>query len=305
MDHDLLALRLADDVIDDAKTRSAILPRVNEGSAGRVVNAMIMAKVQSPFLQRWMRKYGTFDPGEWDISSGVVPKEMYHAGLPDFTLLDSSAWLYPEDHLRERSSWDVRQPYLTKMWTGKSWHDIDRSYGVHFWAFQVEGGSKQPFGVDLSPHMVRNIDTPLFCRMRKLFDNVDGDGYFSTPWGKISELYCFVGAGFEGDDPQTICELSFQGRHLGAQFNTSINATETTVVKRRIAPGSQTFLPVPADWDSRVSTVRMTFQPDNPIWSDGWKEIETGLLKIRMNYPSEIVLSLTSDALGLPQLKFE
>lgn len=318
MDHDLIAFRSSDDVIDDPKTRSAVLARLNGDYGGLVVNGMIMAKAQSPFIQRWMKKYENFDPGEWDTTSGTVPKQMYYAGDPDLTLLHPSTWLYPEDHLREHRTWDTRQPYLTQMWIGKSWHDIDRSYGLHLWGFFGEGGTKRPFGVHLSPDMVRNIDTPLFCRMRKMFDNVDGDGFFSTPWPKnpnctvswVKDLKenayrLFADYHFRDDTSDMKWVDSSGHRNHGWAFNMTINATETKAPKRRITQGSHAFLPVPADWDSRVGTVRMTFQPENSILSSRLNEIETGLLKIRMDYSGEIVLSLTSDGLGLPQLKFE
>lgn len=318
MNSDLMALKSSDDVIHDPTTRSAILPRMNEGLGGHVVNSMIMAKAQSPFLQRWMKRYRSFDPGEWDTTSGIAPKEMYYAGDPDLTLLHSSAWLYPEDHLREHGSWDSRQPYLTKMWTGKSWHDIDRSYGLTFWAFEAEGGSKRPFGVDLSPDVVRNIDTPLFCRMRKLFDNADGDGYLSTPWEKDPNCTVSWMKDLEEDTHRLFAEYHFRDdtsdmkwvdtsghRNHGWAFNTTINATDTKAVKRRIASGSHAFLPVPADWDSRVGTVRMAFQPDTSILSDRSNNKAIGLLKIRMDYSGEILFSLASDAIGLPQFKFQ
>ena len=95
MDHDLMALKSSDDVINDPKTRSAVLTALHGGSEGLIVNAMIMAKAQSPFLQRWMKNYKNFDPGEWDHTSGRVPKQMYYAGDPDLTLLQPAAWLYP------------------------------------------------------------------------------------------------------------------------------------------------------------------------------------------------------------------
>ena len=265
-----------------------------------------------------MKKYEDFDPGEWDRTSGAVPKQMYYAGDPDLSLLHPSSWMYPKDHLREHRSWDPQQPYLTQMWVGKSWHDIDRSYGLHFWGFFAEGGTKRPFGVKLSPDMVRNIDTPLFCRMRKLFDNVDGDGYISTPWKKNPNCTVSWAEDLREDNHKLFADYHFRDetsdmewvdtsghRNHAWAFNMSINATGTNAAKRRITQGSHAFLPVPADWDSRVGTVRMSFQSGNSFLSDGWNEKDTGLLKIRMDYSGEIVLSLTSDPLGLPQLKFE
>ena len=131
------------------------------------------------------------------------------------------------------------------MWIGKSWHDIDRSYGLHFWAFEAEGGSKRPIGVDLSPDMVRSIDTPLFCRMRKLFDNVDG--YFSTTWQKNPNCTVswskdqrenthrlFADYHFK-DDTSDMKWVDTSGyRNHGWAFHMSTNATETNTVKKQI-----------------------------------------------------------------------
>ena len=38
--------------------------------------------------------------------------------------------------------------------------------------------------------MARSINTPLFCRLRNLLDNVDGEGYYSIPWEE--SLNCTV-----------------------------------------------------------------------------------------------------------------
>ena len=50
MDHDLMALKSSDDVVNDAKTRSAVLTGLNGESGGLIVNGMLMAKAQSLFL---------------------------------------------------------------------------------------------------------------------------------------------------------------------------------------------------------------------------------------------------------------
>ncbi|CAD6573017.1 MAG: hypothetical protein ASARMPREDX12_005633 [Alectoria sarmentosa] len=172
-------------------------------------------------------------------------------------------------------------------------YDCER-YGLHFWAFEAEGGSKRPIGVDLSPDMVRSIDTPLFCRMRKLFDNVDG--YFSTTWQKNPN--CTVS--WSKDQRENTHRL-FADYHF---------KDDTSDMKDEYCQKADhlkiTCFPAST---SRMGLESWYCADDLPAGEFNfrrWMERNrTGLLKIRMDYSGETVLSRTSDAFGLPQLKFE
>ena len=310
MDNDMLALKPSDDIIYDPETKSTVLPRQSIYGQGKaVLNAMIMSKPGSPFLLRWMEKYKQFDPHEWDRTSCLVPAEMWDAGEPELTMLHDRAWVYPQ--LRSDDELKTDRPALSLMWVGKSWHDIGNNYGSHLWKW-ADGSRK----IEVNPDIVRTIDTPIFCKMRKLFDNIDGDGYYSTPpernlnctsaWMKDLKttnfkLFSDYQMRSDTEDAKWV-DSSGNRLHGFAQIGTSINHNGTSI-NRKFTANSQAWLPVPSDWDARVGTARMTFQLDrNPT-----SEInQIGLFKIRVDYAGEIVISLLrSSTVDAPLLRFQ
>jgi hypothetical protein len=296
MDNDMIALKSSDDIIYSPDTKSTVLPRqAIYGQGKAVLNAMIMSKPGSPFLLRWMEKYKELDPSEWDRTSCLVPAEMWNAGEPELTLLHDRTWVYPQ--LRTNDELRTDRPALSLMWVGKSWHDIGNNYGSHLWRW-ADGSRK----VEVNPEIVRTIDTPIFCKMRRLFDNVDGDGHYSVPVDrnpncsftsmvglKSNKYSLFSDYQIRLDTANTKWVDSSGNRlHGFSQTGTYINRTEESIV-REFTMNSQAWLPVPSDWDARVGTVRMQFQLDRKATS-GTTPI--GLFKIRVDYAGEIVVSL-------------
>ena len=312
-DNDVLALKSSDEIIYSNKTRSTVMPRQHV-SANTVSNAMIMSKPHSPFLHRWMEKYKEFQPSEWDHTSCTVPVEMWDAGEPDLTLLEEHAWMYPMERFAgERES--LTDPMLATMWIGKSWYDIDRSYGVHIWKW---GYSKLPRQINVTAELVREVDTPIFCRIRSLFDNLDNDGYNSIPAEQNPNCSTIwmedVGAGEPFSDYQFVSDTtdvkwvdsSGHRLHGYARQGTSISRNSSTgAITRSFTPDSHAWLPVPADWDSRVGTARMIFQLDSACWT-GKQDID--LFKIRLDYAGELLISLkavnSTVAPSAPLLRF-
>lgn len=310
LDTDVLALKSSDDVIFDSHTKATVLSR--QLSMAPVINAMIMSKPESPFLYRWMEAYQNFTVSEWDQMTSFVPHDMFLAGEPDLTLLDDHAWMYPKRHGKADN---IAHPHLSQMWTGKSWHDIDYSHGVHFWKWLTYAKDL----VHMTPDMARNIDTPLFCRLRSLFDNVDDDGYFSIPWKDNPNCTVSWVKDLDEDthrlfadyrmDQDTMnmkwVDSSGHSNHGWAGHGTNIVRTDngTEIVNRRFRKGDHAWLPVPADWDSRVGTARMTFQLHPEALKESDKEI--GLFKIRVDWTGEIALSLKPGTVGKPILKFQ
>ena len=310
LDTDVLALKSSDDVIFDPRTRATVMSR--QMSVAPVINAFIMSKPASPFLHRWMEAYKSFNTSEWDYMTSFVPHDMFLAGEPDLTLLDDHAWMYPK---RLGEADDIAHPHLSQMWTGKSFHDIENSHGVHFWKWLTYARDL----VHLTPQMARNIDTPLFCRLRKLFDNVDGDGYLSTPWEqnpnctvswakdlKENKHRLFADYRIDQDtmDMKWV-DSSGYNNHGWAGHGTEIVRTNNAneVARRKFGKGDHVWLPVPVDWDSRVGTARLAFQLEPEAFKEGGKEI--GLFKIRVDWTGEIVLSLKPNEDGKPLLKFQ
>lgn len=102
---------------------------------------------------------------------------MWDVGEPDLTLLEEHAWIYPAvRHGGEREI--LTDPMLANMWVRKSWWDIERSYGTNMWKW---GYSKLPRQIGITAELVREVDTPIFGRIRSLFDDLDGVGYHSVP----------------------------------------------------------------------------------------------------------------------------
>lgn len=144
----------------------------SEGDGG-TPNSFIMLKAGSPFLKRWMQFYSDVEEKQnWEDLSARTPYEMYQEKDPDLTVLNGDLWFCPP------SSKEDSETTLKIWWFGKSWHDIEKSYGTHFWYPTEE------FAKLFTPKVVRMIDPPLFCKLRKLFDNLVGDGYYSTPQDK-------------------------------------------------------------------------------------------------------------------------
>ncbi|KAL9638912.1 MAG: hypothetical protein Q9164_001253 [Protoblastenia rupestris] len=304
LDTDMLPLKSSDSLIFAEGTRATVMARQNQRYDHSVSNAMIMSKPSSPFLRRWMLAYQDFEVGEWDRTSSQVPLEMAEQGDQDLTVLGERAWMYPMISSGAEVGPD---PHLATMWLGKSWWDIEESFGVHLWKWDG-GRSERP--VPVTPDVVRSVDTPLFCRMRSAFDDLDGDGYVSILWEQDKscmvswmrdlreEAWRIFGDWRVGGDEMDVkwIDSSGHGNHgfAGKGTNTTRDS-ETGVVSRQFAEGDHAWLPVPADWDSRVGTMRISFRIDKHAWLE--RDGEVGLFKIRHDYAGEIVLTLKSDDL--------
>lgn len=319
VDTDIVALKSSDDIIFHSRTKSTVMPLQSAHFGRKSINALIMSKSHSPFLARWMEKYKKFEMGEWDHISCWAVTEMYDAGEPDLQLLDDKAWMYPMpirlDDLDARTD-----PNLATAWLGKSWFDIDESYGLHFWKWK-RGFSGKPFPLEITPEAVRTIDTPLFCRMRKLFDNIDGDEYFSVPWEEDSNCAVSWTMDLREDDYRLFADWNMRQDDLGIKwvdksghrnhgwaFGTALTPSKSDTngreATRYFNSLSHAWLPVPADWDTRVGTARMKFQLDSSTFDSDQRRDEIGLLKIRMDYAGEILFGLKILPSGLPHLTF-
>ena len=301
-------LKSLDDIIYAPETKSAVMSRqvIPEGAAS---NAVIMAKPGSPFLRRWMEQYQEFDPGDWDHMSCQVPADMWKKGEPDLTLLGLHTFMYPMQHHHD----ELRSfPYLAHMWLGKSWHDIDQSYGVHMWKWGMWNHWSNEVIID--PETVRLIDTPIFCRMRKLFNNVDDDGYYSIPieqnpnctvtWTKdlpVKNHRLFSDYQMLSDTADVKwVDSSGNNLHGFAPSGTSIQrCLNPPSFIREFDQNSFAWLPVPSDWDARVGTVRMIIQLASSAWhneKEDTRRDEVGLFKIRLDWAGELVVSLQANA---------
>jgi hypothetical protein len=294
LDSDLIALKSSDDIIYNNATRSTVMALQHKGDG--IPNGMIMSKPRSPFIKRWIEQYKEIkDHNVWDQLSTSRPHAMYTDMDPDLTVLDGQSWFYP---LSSQSDGDTT---LKMLWFGKSWHGANKSYGTHFWHPTTQ------FVKSITPKIIQTIDTPLFCRIRNIFDNLDNDGYHSTPAEKnpnctvtwMSDLKpekhrIFSDYRMCTDDLDTKwVDSSGFNNHGWAPKGTSLQLNTTSGLHvRNITANSYAVLPVPVDWDSRVWSVRMTFHMDTKKIVEGEG---VGLFKIRMEEGGEILIRARND----------
>ena len=294
LDTDLVPLKSSDDVIYGNATRATVMARQFRGHG--LPNGMIMSKPRSPFIKRLIQEYKDLENDkQWDELSATRPWQMWREQDPDLTVLDGHAWFYP---LSAEKDGDAT---LKQLWFGKSWWDVEKSYGTHFWHPTAK------FAELVTPKVVRTIDTPLFCATRKLFDDVDGDGYFAkdpkedpncaVTWARDLEeenhrMFADYQMATDEEDIKWMDSSGFN-HHGWAPAGTERTYNETTgTVSRTISEGSYAVLPVPVDFDARVWSARIKFETDPLAISEGEG---VGLFKIRMETGGEILVRIRND----------
>ena len=294
LDSDLVALKSSDDVIYSNSTRSTVMALQHKGDG--IPNGLIMSKPRSPFIKRWIQQYKQIkNQNVWDQLSTSRPHAMYTDMDPDLTVLDGHSWFYP---LSSQSDGDTS---LKMLWFGKSWHDVDKSYGTHFWHPTTK------FAKLITPKTIQMIDTPLFCRIRNVFDNLDDDGYYSTPPEKNANCSVTWTSDLKSENHRMFSDYRMSTDDLDIKwvdssgFNNHGWAPKGTLLQqnstsglaiRNITANSYAALPVPADWDSRVWSVRMTFHMDTKKIAEG---DGVGLFKIRMEGGGEILIRVRNE----------
>ena len=135
----------------------------------------------------------------------------------------------------------------------------------------------------MTPHVARTVDTPIFCAMRKLFDNVGNDSYYAmemmhnpnctSVWMRdLVDRDDIPFSAYEmQQDTEDIKWVDSSGNHLHgwAPIGTTLQTLpETDKICRRFDAKSFANLPVPVDYDARVGTISMKFQLDPDVPSD-------------------------------------
>jgi len=159
----------------------------------------------------------------------------------------------------------------------------------------------------IRPQTIKMVDTPLFCQIRKLFDNLDEDGYYSEPpetnancsitWTKdLKEkdhrIFSDYRITTDVHELRMIDSSGFNNHGWAPKGMPLLKADRSAVISRTISAKSYAVFPVPVDWDARVWTVRMTFQmdPHEIAAGDG-----VGLFKIRMETGGEVLVRVRND----------
>jgi len=210
-------------------------------------------------------------------------------------VLDGHAWFYPLSAERDGDA------TLKQLWFGKSWHDVEKSYGTHLWHPTAD------FAKLITPSTIQTIDTPLFCNVRKLFDNLDDDGYYaedpsknancSITWTKDLKkqhyrMFSDYKISTDDVDIKWIDSSGFNNRAWAPTGMKMIFNETSGMSYRNISAQSYAVLPVPVDWDSRVWSARMNFEIDTHKIAEGEG---VGLFKIRMETGGEIMVLVSND----------
>lgn len=64
---------------------------------------------------------------EWNALNVQTPFDLHHDHDPDLTVLSGHSWFYP------LASDPDADKTLKKLWFGKTWYEIDMSFGTHLW----------------------------------------------------------------------------------------------------------------------------------------------------------------------------
>ncbi|KAF6232092.1 hypothetical protein HO173_009686 [Letharia columbiana] len=215
MDNDLVALKSSDGVINDPTSRSTVMA-MQKGSDG-IPNGMIMSKAGSPFLKRWMQRYGDVrEKQNWEDLSARTPYEMYQDKDPDLTVLDGHSWFYPLSYE------DDSESALKSLAFGKSWQDIEKK----LWYPSLSTPSDKNVNCTITwTSDLKEKDQRIFSDYRIATDDLDAKWIDSS--------------GFS--------------HHGWAPNGTLLQQDETSAFTfRNLTTGSYAVLPVPADWDTRV-----------------------------------------------------
>lgn len=129
-----------------------IITYIHVDGAMGLCNAMIMARQNARFLQRWYATYQTFDSSDWNYHSVVLPGKLAPHYPDEVTVLDHKAYFWP--------LWDsvgLRTLFLEKSF------DFNTSLGTHIW----ESPANKHLMRGVTPEVILNIDNSLYCRVRQ------------------------------------------------------------------------------------------------------------------------------------------
>ena len=286
MESDLIALKSSDDILQNNSTRPTIM--ATRAAHETIPNWLIMSRAKAPFLKRMMVEYNkVWKAGGWDKLALQSPSELAKDDL-DVTILDGHTWYYP---LASEENGDVT---LKKLWFGKSWSDIDRSYGTHIWHWD------ERIRALITPHIVNAVDTPLLCKIRPLFQELDNAT--SVESSRKSNPNCTIATADElkVKDHKAFSDYQADNRDHHMKWVDSSgfhnhgwapNGMELTEINgtlaRNITDTSFAVLPVSNGWDTREWTARMELMVDNVTPQNGF-----GLFKIRTEGEGEIVVGM-------------
>ncbi|WWD02590.1 hypothetical protein V865_000630 [Kwoniella europaea PYCC6329] len=126
-------------------------------------NAIIISTPQSPFIDRWLASYETFDGGVWAHHSVVKPWELARAHPEEIQVLSERAFFWPMWHGEE-----VQKVHEE----GEFDFDKTGQYAYHAWESLAMGYLSK-----LSPRSIRENDNSFNRMVRKFIGPEDDEVY--------------------------------------------------------------------------------------------------------------------------------
>ena len=154
------------------------------------------------------------------------------------------------------------------------------------------GYSKLPRQIDVTAELVREVDTPIFGRIRSLFDDLDGDGYYSLPpeqnpnctaiWmndvraGEPCSDYQIVGDTIDVNG-LILLDIGFMSMRGGGRryFATTVQQPLHANSRLNLMPGCQSRLTgilelVPLEWSSNLILLVGRGSKKSRFLKSGW-----------------------------------
>lgn len=126
---------------------------INIDGAMGLCNAMIMARPNARFLQRWYATYSTFESTDWNYHSVRLPGKLAKYFSDEVTVLEHTAFFWP--------LWDtvgLRTLYLEKS------YNFSSNLGTHIW----ESPANRHLMQGVTEQTILNVDNSLYCQLRPL-----------------------------------------------------------------------------------------------------------------------------------------
>ncbi|KAI8983532.1 hypothetical protein BDB01DRAFT_722687 [Pilobolus umbonatus] len=148
LDLDLVTLKPIDHLLD----KEFVMAQEGvDGSVG-LCNAMMIARPQARFLQRWYASYVSFDDKNWSYHSVILPKKLASVFNDEITILNHTSFFWP--------LWDSLG--LSTLYLQKT-YDFSANLGTHLW----ESAANKNLMKGVSEDVIMNIDNSLYCQLRK------------------------------------------------------------------------------------------------------------------------------------------
>ncbi|KAL0076615.1 hypothetical protein F4703DRAFT_1743529 [Phycomyces blakesleeanus] len=147
LDLDLISLQSVDHLLD----HDFVMGQEGQGGSVGLCNAMIMARPNAHFLQRWYATYSSFEEKDWNFHSVVLPGKLAPYFKSEITVLDHTSYFWP--------LWDG--PGLRTLYLEKS-YDFSQNLGTHIW----ESAANHHLMKDINERVIMSIDTSLYCKIR-------------------------------------------------------------------------------------------------------------------------------------------